>query len=55
VPPDPPSERTGHRKRFVVLAEVSALQRLGKDIISFCIGQPDFHTRKTSATRASRR
>jgi aspartate aminotransferase len=28
----------------VVLAEVTALARAGKDIISFCIGQPDFHT-----------
>src|ERR1041385_6114290 len=27
---------------FVVLAEVNALARAGKDIISFCIGQPDF-------------
>ena len=30
----------------MVLAEVSALQRQGKDIISFCIGQPDFPTPK---------
>src|SRR2546428_11981849 len=29
---------------FVVLAEVNELVRQGKDIISFCIGQPDFHT-----------
>jgi len=36
----------GTENAFVVLAEVSALQRLGKDIISFCIGQPDFHTPK---------
>jgi aspartate/methionine/tyrosine aminotransferase len=41
----------GTENAFVVLAEVSALQRQGKDIISFCIGQPDFHTPKTSATR----
>src|SRR4029453_526633 len=27
---------------FVVLAEVNALARQGKDIVSFCIGQPDF-------------
>ncbi len=36
----------GTENGFVVLAEVSALQREGKDIISFCIGQPDFHTPK---------
>ena len=34
----------GTENAFVVLAEVNALQRQGKDIISFCIGQPDFHT-----------
>jgi aspartate/methionine/tyrosine aminotransferase len=28
----------------VVLAEVNELARKGKDLISFCIGQPDFHT-----------
>jgi len=36
----------GTENAFVVLAEVGALQRQGKDIISFCIGQPDFHTPK---------
>ncbi|MGQ0577731.1 MAG: pyridoxal phosphate-dependent aminotransferase [Betaproteobacteria bacterium] len=36
----------GTENAFVVLAEVSALQRQGKDVISFCIGQPDFHTPK---------
>jgi aspartate aminotransferase len=36
----------GTENAFVVLAEVSELQRQGKDIISFCIGQPDFHTPK---------
>jgi len=36
----------GTENAFVVLAEVSALQRQGKDIISFCIGQPDFPTPK---------
>jgi aspartate/methionine/tyrosine aminotransferase len=36
----------GTENAFVVLAEVSALQRQGKDIISFCIGQPDFQTPK---------
>jgi aspartate/methionine/tyrosine aminotransferase len=32
----------GTENAFVVLAEVNALAREGKDIISFCIGQPDF-------------
>ena len=40
------SNELGTENAFVVLAEVSALQRQGKDIISFCIGQPDFHTPK---------
>lgn len=40
-----PSRRAsalGTENAFVVLAEVNALARQGKDIISFCIGQPDF-------------
>jgi len=32
----------GTENAFVVLAEVNALVREGRDIISFCIGQPDF-------------
>jgi aspartate/methionine/tyrosine aminotransferase len=32
----------GTENAFVVLAEVNALARQGRDIISFCIGQPDF-------------
>jgi aspartate aminotransferase len=32
----------GTENAFVVLAEVNDLIRQGKDIISFCIGQPDF-------------
>src|SRR5437660_8095328 len=32
----------GTENAFVVLAEVNALMRQGKDVISFCIGQPDF-------------
>ena len=32
----------GTENAFVVLAEVNALARAGQDIISFCIGQPDF-------------
>jgi len=32
----------GTENAFVVLAEVNALTRQGRDIISFCIGQPDF-------------
>ena len=41
------SKRTaslGTENAFVVLAEVNELIRQGRDIISFCIGQPDFHT-----------
>jgi len=34
----------GTENAFVVLAEVNELARQGRDIISFCIGQPDFHT-----------
>jgi len=37
-------ESLGTENAFVVLAEVNALMRQGKDIISFCIGQPDFPT-----------
>src|SRR5580765_6817641 len=32
----------GTENAFVVLAEVNALARQGRNIISFCIGQPDF-------------
>src|SRR5689334_914770 len=38
------SNALGTENAFVVLAEVNDLIRRGKDIISFCIGQPDFHT-----------
>ena len=34
----------GTENAFVVLAEVNELIRAGRDIISFCIGQPDFPT-----------
>jgi len=34
----------GTENAFVVLAEVNDLIRQGKDIVSFCIGQPDFPT-----------
>jgi aspartate/methionine/tyrosine aminotransferase len=34
----------GTENAFVVLAEVNQLIRAGKDIVSFCIGQPDFPT-----------
>ena len=34
----------GTENAFVVLAEVTDLMRQGKDVISFCIGQPDFPT-----------
>jgi aspartate/methionine/tyrosine aminotransferase len=36
----------GTENAFVVLAEVNEAIRAGKDVISFCIGQPDFHTPK---------
>lgn len=38
------ANQLGTENAFVVLAEVSQLERQGKDIISFCIGQPDFPT-----------
>jgi len=38
------AESLGTENAFVVLAEVNALIRQGRDIISFCIGQPDFPT-----------
>jgi aspartate/methionine/tyrosine aminotransferase len=38
------AESLGTENAFVVLAEVNALVRDGKDIVSFCIGQPDFPT-----------
>ena len=37
-------EGLGTENAFVVLAEVNALLRKGRDIVSFCIGQPDFPT-----------
>ncbi|MBK6980208.1 MAG: pyridoxal phosphate-dependent aminotransferase [Betaproteobacteria bacterium] len=38
------ADTLGTENAFVVLAEVAKLQAAGKDIISFCIGQPDFPT-----------
>jgi aspartate/methionine/tyrosine aminotransferase len=38
------AESLGTENAFVVLAEVNALARGGADIVSFCIGQPDFAT-----------
>jgi aspartate/methionine/tyrosine aminotransferase len=38
------AESLGTENAFVVLAEVNAMVRQGKDIVSFCIGQPDFPT-----------
>src|SRR4051812_49203978 len=38
------AESLGTENAFVVLAEVNALIRTGKEIVSFCIGQPDFPT-----------
>ncbi len=34
----------GTENAFVVLGEVARLEAAGKDIVSFCIGQPDFPT-----------
>ena len=36
------AQSLGTENAFVVLAEVNLLIRQGKDIVSFCIGQPDF-------------
>jgi aspartate/methionine/tyrosine aminotransferase len=38
------SRELGTENAFVVLGEVAKLQAGGKDIVSFCIGQPDFPT-----------
>src|SRR5258706_8272950 len=40
----PRTKTLGTENAFVVLPEVNELVRQGRDIISFCIGQPDFHT-----------
>jgi aspartate/methionine/tyrosine aminotransferase len=36
------TDQLGTENAFVVLAEVNALIKQGKNIVSFCIGQPDF-------------
>jgi len=38
------TRRLGTENAFVVLAEVAALQAEGREVLSFCIGQPDFPT-----------
>lgn len=38
------ADALGTENAFVVLAEVNRLIRDGRDIVSFCIGQPDFPT-----------
>jgi aspartate aminotransferase len=38
------ADSLGTENAFVVLAEVNRLMREGHDIVSFCIGQPDFPT-----------
>jgi aspartate/methionine/tyrosine aminotransferase len=38
------SRELGTENAFVVLGEVAKLQAEGKDVVSFCIGQPDFPT-----------
>ena len=37
----------GTENAFVVLGEVERLQAEGREIVSFCIGQPDFVTPET--------
>ncbi len=44
----------GTENAFVVLAEVGRLQREGKDVLSFCIGQPDFPTPRNVCEAAIR-
>jgi aspartate/methionine/tyrosine aminotransferase len=38
------ADSLGTENAFVVLAEVNQLIRAGRDVVSFCIGQPDFPT-----------
>jgi aspartate/methionine/tyrosine aminotransferase len=38
------ADSLGTENAFVVLAEVNHLIRAGRDVVSFCIGQPDFPT-----------
>lgn len=38
------ADQLGTENAFVVLSEVARLQATGRDIVSFCIGQPDFPT-----------
>jgi aspartate/methionine/tyrosine aminotransferase len=38
------ADSLGTENAFVVLAEVNALKQQGRNIVSFCIGQPDFPT-----------
>lgn len=38
------ADSLGTENAFVVLAEVNQLVRSGRDVVSFCIGQPDFPT-----------
>jgi hypothetical protein len=52
----PVSERTrglGTENAFVVLKEVLERVAAGADVKNFCIGQPDFVTPTTSASRPS--
>jgi len=37
-------QRLGTETAFEVLAKVNELKREGKNVISFCIGEPDFDT-----------
>jgi len=44
----------GTENAFVVLAEVAELVAKGGDVVSFCIGQPDFLSPSTSRRRPVR-
>ena len=46
------SQKLGTENAFVVLAEVDRLILQGRDVISFCIGQPDFKTPKNIRSAA---
>ena len=37
-------KRLGSENAFTVLGKVMKLREQGKDVISFCIGEPDFNT-----------
>ncbi len=48
------TKNLGTENAFVVLAEVNKKKALGENIISFCIGQPDFDTPETIKNAAKK-